>query len=390
MFKDFLTVEALLGMMCVMSVIAGGLPQTAQADEEIRVYLGTYTRAPSTSKGIYLARLNLTTGQLTAPESVAEVKNPTFLAFHPNGKFLYAIGEIADFQGNKSGAVSALAIDAATGRLTLLNQQPSQGVGPCHVCVDATGRNALVANYGGGSLSCLPIGADGRLEPASCSIQHFGSSVNPKRQAGPHVHSINLAPDNRFAFVADLGMDQLFVYRFDAAKGKLAPNDPPSAVMKPGAGPRHFTFHPNKRYAYVINELDSTVTAFQYDMANGTLETLQTLSTLPADWSGENTTAEVQVHPSGRFLYGSNRGHDSIAMFAVDETTGKLTYLGCESTQGKHPRNFGIDPSGRFLVAANMNSNSVVVFRIDPQSGKLQATGSTIELPMPSCVKFMK
>jgi 6-phosphogluconolactonase len=390
MLKDFLTVEALLGMMCVMGVFAGGLPQAAQADGEIRVYLGTYTRAPSTSKGIYLARLNLATGQLTAPEPVAEVTNPTFLAFHPNGKFLYAIGEIADFGGQKTGAVSALAIDPQTGRLTLLNQQPSQGVGPCHVSVDATGRNALVANYGGGSVSCLPIGADGRLAPPSCSIQHFGSSVNPKRQAGPHAHSINVAPDNRFAFVADLGMDQLFVYKFDAAKGKLAPNDPPSAVLKPGAGPRHFAFHPNKRFAYVINELDSTVTAFRYDMAQGTLETLQSLSTLPADWSGASTTAEVAVHPSGRFLYGSNRGHDSIAIFAVDENTGKLTFLGCESTQGKHPRNFGIDPSGRFLVAANMQSDNVVVFRIDPQSGKLQATGSTISLPMPSCVKFMK
>jgi len=211
MLKDFLTIEALLGAVCLLGVFAGGLPQTAQADDEIRVYLGTYTRAPSTSKGIYLAQLNLTTGQLSTPEPVAEVKNPTFLAFHPNGKYLYAIGEIADFGGQKTGAVSALAIDRQSGRLALLNEQGSQGAGPCHVSVDATGRNALVANYGGGSVSCLPIGDDGHLAPASCTIQHFGSSVNPKRQAGPHAHSINLAPDNRFAFVADLGMDLLFV-----------------------------------------------------------------------------------------------------------------------------------------------------------------------------------
>jgi 6-phosphogluconolactonase len=384
MLKDLLTFEALLGAMCVMTAFAGGLP----AQDEIRVYLGTYTRTES--KGIYLAKLDLATGRLSTPELVAEVKNPTFLAFHPSHKFLYAIGEIADFEGKKTGAVSALAIDPQSSRLTLLNQQTSQGVGPCHVAVDASGRCALVANYGGGSVSCLPIGADGRLSPATAAIQHHGSSINPKRQAAPHAHSINVDPANRFAFVADLGLDKVLVYRLDPAAGTLVANDPPSVSLKPGAGPRHLAFHSSARYAYVINELDSTVTVFAYDAQRGALKVIQNISTLPADVTVANFPAEVQIHPSGRFLYGSNRGHDSIAMFALDEATGKLTFLGCESTQGKHPRNFGIDPSGRYLLAANMETNNVVVFRIDAQTGKLQPTGSTIELPMPSCVKFLK
>lgn len=389
MSKDFLTLQALLGAAaCAMTVFASGLPQAARAQDELRVYLGTYTRAQS--KGIYLARLDLATGRLSSPSLVAEVQNPSFLAFHPSHKYLYAVGEMPTFEGKKTGAVSALAIDPQTGRLTLLNQQTSQGVGPCHVSVDATGRCALVANYGGGSVACLPIGADGRLSAATSAIQHHGSSINPKRQAAPHAHSINVDPANRFAFAADLGLDKVLVYRLDATAGTLAANDPPSVCVKPGAGPRHFAFHPSARYAYVINELDSTVTAFQYDAGRGALTVFQVISTLPAEFTGVNYPAEVQIHPSGRFLYGSNRGHDSIAMFALDQASGKLTFLGCEPTQGKHPRNFGIDPSGRYLLAANMDSDNVVVFRIDQQTGKLQPTGSSIELSTPTCVKFMK
>jgi 6-phosphogluconolactonase len=388
MIKDLMTFESLLCMAaCMMCVWAGDL-SPAQANDQIRVYLGTYTRAES--KGIYLAQLDLATGKLSQPKLVAEVKNPSFLAFHPTGKYLYAIGEMADFEGQKTGAVSALAIDPQTGGLTLLNQQSSGGAGPCHVSVDATGRCALVANYGGGSVACLPIGPEGRLTPATAFIQHHGSSVNVKRQAGPHAHSINVDPANRFAFVADLGIDKVLVYRLDATAGTLVANDPAGVDLKPGAGPRHFAFHPSTRWAYVINELDSTVTAFQYDAGRGTLTTQQNISTLPAGCTEPNFPAEVQIHPSGRFLYGSNRGHNSIAMFALDQESGKLTFLGCESTQGKHPRNFGIDPSGRYLVAANMETNNIVVFRIDPQTGRLQPTGSTVELSMPTCVKFMK
>jgi 6-phosphogluconolactonase len=246
-----------------------------------------------------------------------------------------------------------------------------------------------VANYGGGSVACLPIGEDGRLGDATAFIQHKGSSVNPQRQREPHAHSINLDAANRFAFVADLGLDKVLVYRFDPSAGTLEPNDPPAAVIASGSGPRHFAFHPSGRFAYVINELNSTVTAFAYDAERGTLQTLQTVTTLPEGFDGKSFPAEVQVHPSGKFLYGSNRGHDSIACFAIDAATGRLTPIGHEPTQGKNPRNFGIDPTGAYLLAANQDGDNVVAFRIDPATGKLSPTGQSIRVPMPVCVKFM-
>jgi 6-phosphogluconolactonase len=255
--------------------------------------------------------------------------------------------------------------------------------------VDKEGKNVLVANYGGGSVAALPIQADGRLREASSFIQHKGSSVNPKRQEGPHAHSINLDTANRFACAADLGLDQVLVYQFDATKGTLTPHTPPFAAVAPGAGPRHFAFHPSGRYAYVINEMNSTVTAFTYDAQQGTLKELHTLSTLPAGFKGNNSTAEVQVHPSGKFLYGSNRGHDSIAIFTIDQDTGRLTAAGHELTQGRTPRNFGIDPTGSYLLAANQATDTIVVFRIDPQTGNLKATGQTVSMPTPVCVKFV-
>jgi 6-phosphogluconolactonase len=299
------------------------------------------------------------------------------------------VGEVNTFAGKKSGAVSAFAVERATGRLTPLNQQPSAGAGPCHLVVDRAGKNVLVANYGGGSAAVLPIRADGSLAPSSTSIHHTGSSVNPQRQKEPHAHSINLDPANRHAFVADLGLDKVMVYDFDAARGRIAPNDPPHAAVKPGAGPRHFAFHPSGRWAYVINELDSTVTAFAYDSARGALRETQTLSTLPPDFTGRSYTAEVQAHPSGKFLYGSNRGHDSIAVFAVNERSGKLTFVECVSTRGKTPRNFGLDPSGRWLLAANQGSDTIAVFRINPATGRLQPAGEPVPAPVPVCVKFL-
>jgi 6-phosphogluconolactonase len=258
------------------------------------------------------------------------------------------------------------------------------------VSVDHAGRNVLVANYGGGSVSVLPIGDDGRLGEATAFIQHEGSSVDPRRQTAPHAHSINVDPDNRFAFVADLGLDRVMIYRFDSQQGTLAANDPPWASVAPGAGPRHFAFQPGGRFAYVINELQSTVTAFAYDAARGALQEIQTLPTLPDDFSGSNTTAEIQVHPSGRFLYGSNRGHDSIAVYAIDADSGRLRFVEHESTQGDLPRNFGIDPSGRFLLAANQGSDSVVVFRIDGATGALTPTGQSIEVASPVCVRMVE
>jgi 6-phosphogluconolactonase len=286
--------------------------------------------------------------------------------------------------------VSAFSVDAKSGKLTLINQQPSEGTGPCHLVVDATGSNVLVANYGSGSVACLPIQDDGSLKKASSAIQHEGSGADPRRQQGPHGHSINLDRANRFAFAADLGLDKVFVYKFDAKTGKLTPNDPPAAVVKPASGPRHFAIHPSGKFAYVINEMTLTVTAFAYDGDKGVLTTLQTISTLPEGAEGNNfSTAEVQVHPSGKFLYGSNRGHDTIAIFAIDPETGKLTPVGHESTQGKTPRNFAIDPTGQYLLAENQQSGTIVVFRIDGKTGKLTATGQTLEVPNPVCIKMM-
>jgi 6-phosphogluconolactonase len=358
------------------------------AGKPITVYVGTYTGGES--KGIYRLELNPATGELKQLGATGGVTNPSFLAIHPSQRFLYAVGEVTDFDGGKGGGVSALSIDPKSGELTLLNQQSSIGGGPCHLVVDKLGKNVLAANYGGGSVCVLPIGEDGRLAKASSFVQHKGSSVDPKRQEAPHAHSINLDAANRFAFAADLGLDKVLVYRFDAQQGKLTPNDPPAARVKPGSGPRHFAFHPAGRHAYVINEMSCTVTAFDYNADKGVLEPIQTIATLPRPVERGDSTAEVQVHPSGKFLYGSNRGHNSIAIFAIAPDSGKLTALGHQSTEGKMPRNFGIDPTGSFLLAANQDSGTIVVFRIDPETGKLTPTGHKIDVPKPVCVKFLK
>lgn len=372
-----------LHILGILSVAAAAV--WAAGPSAYWVYFGTYTGGKSTSKGIYVARLDARTGQLSDPELAAEATNPSFVALHPSGRFLYAVGEMG---GQKGGAVSAFAIDAAGGKLTPLNQASSRGSGPCHLNVDKTGRYVLAVNYGSGSTTAIAILDDGRLGESTAFIQHSGSSVNPKRQQGPHAHSVNLSPDNRFAVVADLGLDQLLVYRFDAAKGTLEANEPPYAKVAPGAGPRHFAFHPNGRLAYVINELASTVTAFSWDARRGALSEIQTVSTLPKDFSGENYCAEVVVHPNGRFLYGSNRGHDSIAVFSIDRQ-GKLTPIEHVPTQGKFPRNFAIEPGGAYMLVANQNSNNVVVFRIDSKSGRLTATGREISIGAPVCVRYL-
>lgn len=357
-------------------------------DGTIRVYIGTYTGAAS--KGIYLSRLDPATGSLSPAELAAEVANPSFLAIHPGGKFVYAVNEVSDSDGKKTGAVSAFAVEPQTGKLKLLNHKSSQGAGPCHIVVDRAGKNALVANYGGGSCASLPIGDDGRVGDATSTQQHKGKSVNPARQQEPHAHSINLDAANRFVFVADLGLDQVLVYRFDATKGTLTANDPPAASVAAGAGPRHFSIHPSGKFAYVINELGNTVTAFTYNSERGTLQEIQSITTLPKDFNGTSYTAEVVVHPSGRFLYGSNRGHDSLAVFTIDTNTGKLIAVGHQPTGGKTPRNFAIDPSGTFLLAENMESGTIVVFRIDPKTGELKPTGQKLDVPSPVCVRMVK
>ena len=356
------------------------------------VYFATYTGEKSKSKGIYVSRLDLGSGKVTPPELAAETQNPSFLAVHPKETFLYAANEIRTFEGKEMGSVSGFIVDRQTGRLTPLNAQGSGGRGPVYVTVDKTGRNVLVSNYGGGSVASLPIAPDGKLEPASAFVQHTGSSVHPTRQQAPRAHSINLSPSNRFAYAADLGLDKVLIYRFDAEKGSLTPADPPFATVQPGAGPRHFAFHPQGRFAYVINEINVTLTAFSVDPERGTLTEVQTLSTLPEGQSVQEgfSTAEVQVHPDGRFLYGSNRGHDSISVFAIDEKTGRLTFVQNEPTGGNVPRGFGIDPTGQYLLAANQRSDSVVVFRIDRQTGRLSPTGQRLDVGSPASVKFVR
>lgn len=373
--------RTLIALLCTLAFFASPVPAQDKSPEWLWVYFGTYTGPKS--KGIHVAKLDLKTGKLSAPQLAGEATSPSFVALHPSGKFLYAVSE-----AGRAGIVAAFSVNSETGLLTKLNDQPSNGSGPCHLIVDAAGKNVLVANYGSGSVGVIPIAEDGKLAPPTCKIQHEGSSVNPQRQKGPHAHSINLDKANRFAFVADLGLDKVMVYRFDGAKGTLVANDPPAGVVAPGSGPRHFAFHPDGKHAYVINEMLNTLTAFNYDPEKGTLSEIHTVKTLPADFTGNNSTAEVQVHPSGKLVFGSNRGHNSIAVFAVEDG-GKLKPLGHVSTQGQTPRNFGIDPTGQYLIAANQGTHNVAVFRIDIAAGTLTQVGDAYEVGSPVCVKFL-
>jgi 6-phosphogluconolactonase len=360
---------------------------TKQNSEEVRVYIGTYTGGKS--EGIYVYRL-AASGDLEFISVAKEVDNPSFLAIAPQQDFLYSVSEVGNLAGKPSGGVSAFSIDKTTGELTFLNQQASHGTSPCHLSIDATGQYILVANYGSGSAAVLPVLSGGELGEATDVAQHSGSGADPRRQKGPHAHSIVLDRTNRFAFVPDLGLDKIMIYQLDLTRGKLKPNDEPWAKVNAGSGPRHFTFHPGGGYAYVINELDSTLTAFTYDETNGRLREIQTISALPEDFSDTSHCADVHILPSGRFLYGSNRGHDSIVVCEIDKDTGKLTCVGYESTQGKSPRGFAIDPTGNFLLAANQNSDSVVTFRIHQETGELTPTGHITEVSMPVCLKMIQ
>ena len=362
----------------------------AQAGGKYLAYVGTYTEEGSKSKGIYAYRFDEDSGQITSLGLAAETTNPSFVALHPNGRFLYAVNEVQNYKGANSGGVSAFSIDRSTGKLKFLNEVRSRGADPCYIMVDKAGKHVLVANYTGGSIAVFPVLADGKLGEASELVQHAGHGKDPKRQEGPHAHSIDLSPDNRFAFVDDLGLDELKVYKYDSARGSLTPNTPAFAKLDPGAGPRHFVLHPSGKFAYVVAEMGCTVTAFSVDLKQGTLHRLQTVSTLPKDFKGENDDAEIHIHPSGRFLYASNRGHDSIAVFAVDSQKGTLTEIEDVPTQGKIPRSFEIDPTGNFLFAENQKSDDIVVFRIDGNSGKLTATGQKLDVGSPVDVKFLK
>ncbi|MDQ3700995.1 MAG: lactonase family protein [Chloroflexota bacterium] len=353
------------------------------------LYVGTYT-GPGRAEGIGVFRIDAATGGLTHLHTIAGVDNPSFLALHPRGTVLYAVNETPAADGPPAPGVSALAIDPASGRVTLLNRQPSHGTSPCYVSLDAAGRFAFVANYGNGILAVYPVEADGSLGAATDVVQHAGSGPHPRRQLGPHAHSVRMDPAGQFVLACDLGMDRVLVYRLDAAAGRLIPHDPPAVATPPGSGPRHLAFHPGGSYLYVNNEIDSSVTAFAYGASQGTLNALQTLSTLPDGFSGANSTAQVAVHPSGKTVYVSNRGHDSIAVFGVEAATGRLTSQGQVPTQGQTPRNFNIDPRGTFLYVANQNSDSIVVFRIDAASGGLTPTGQVTQTPAPVCLVFRR
>ena len=354
---------------------------------EFLVYFGTYTGPKS--KGIYVSKFETATGKLTGPELAAETKNPSFLAVHPNRHFLYAVGEIDNFEGKRTGAVSAFSIETKTGQLKLLNQQPSGGLGPCHLVLDSTGACVLTANYGSGSIALLPVHKDGTLSEPASTIQHSGASAHPQRQAGPHAHFITTDAGSRHALVCDLGLDQVLIYRLEGNPAKLVPNDPPSASVAPGAGPRHLALAPDGKVAYVINEMGSSITAFAYDGPRGALTVLQTVSTLPEKLAGNNSCAEIAVHPSGKFVFGSNRGHDSIAVFAVDDQSGKLKFVEHQATQGRTPRHFAIDPTGQWVLAENQESDSVVVFSVDEKTGRLKPAGQTLEVPAPVCAVFV-
>ncbi len=375
-----------LGVLLAGLLTAGRAP--AAGAKEYWVYFGTYT-GPN-SQGIYVSRMDAS-GKLTAPELVATSTNPTFLATDPQHSFLYAANEIGNFNGQHAGAITAYAVDAATGKLTELNQQSSGGDGPCHVSVDATGKTVMVANYNGGSVAALPVHPDGSLGPAATFIQDHGSSIHLPNQAGPHGHCILADPSNHFVLVCDLGLDKVLIYKLNADKALLTPNDPPFAPLKPGAGPRHLAFHPNGKFVYVIDELDCTLTAFRYDAAHGALTEIENVSTLPSDESikPNYSCAEVVVHPSGKFLYASNRGHNTIALFRINSRTGFLTLLGHTPSDGEKPRNFNIDPSGNFLLIANQDSDNVVAFSINSRTGQLTPTGQQLQIGSPVAIVFV-
>ena len=370
----------------ILAFSPASLPQ--KSDSYYLVYVGTYT-TKQTSKGIYAYNFNATTGQLSSIGLAAESTDPSFVAVHPNGKFLYAVNEVGDFNGMKSGAVSAFAIDPKSGALKLLNQVSTHGAGPCFVSLDKTGRFVLVANYDGGSVATFAIQEDGSLSLVKGFVQHSGSGVDKERQEGPHAHWIGVSPDNRFALAADLGLDDVLVYKLDDVRGGLTPNTPPFAEVKPGSGPRHLVFHPTGKFAYLVSEMSSTVTAFAYSAQKGSLSALQTLPMLPKDYSGVREAAEIAVHPSGKFLYASNRGTaNSIVAYKIDAVKGTLTAAGTFSTKGMIPRNFAIDPTGQFLLAANEDSGNIVIFRIDATTGALTPTDQVEQVPAPVCITF--
>jgi 6-phosphogluconolactonase len=344
-------------------------------------FIGTYTRLGS--EGIYTLRLNGETGELTQVSVATGLENPSFVALDPSGEHLYAVSETSAFNG--SGGITAFSVNRSTGELTQINQQSTGGPGPCHLMIDSTDSMVIVTNYSGGSVSAHPIASDGSVGERTEFIQHVGSSINKNRQETAHAHSVNIDKTNRYAFVCDLGKDQVLTYAMDVANAKLSLSSVVDEVA--GEGPRHFTFHPTNQQVYVLNELGCTITL--YDLGDdGSLTPVETVPTLPSGWDGENTTADIHTSPDGAFVYASNRGHDSLVIYSIDQSTGKMTFVGHEPSQGNTPRNFAITPDGKFLLAENQDSDSIVSFKREA-GGTLTPTGSTIKVPAPVCLQFL-
>jgi 6-phosphogluconolactonase len=385
----FVSLALILGT-AIRAEVAGYNPA-----KDTLVYVGTYTSGRSTSKGIHVLRLQTQNEdvaqniQLVPLGLAAEAPDPAFLDLDLKRRRLFAAHEMNSFEGQRTGAISSYAIDPATGKLNLVNRKASMGTGPCHLVLDKEGRNVLVANYSGGTVVVLPVGEDGKLGDASAVIQHSGKSVNPQRQEAPHPHQVALDPANRFAYVPDLGIDKVMIYRFDAKAGSLAPAEKPFVAMKPGAGPRHMSFRPDGKFAYVLNELNSTVTALACDPATGALTEIETVSSLPPHFDGRNSGAEIAVLPNGRFLFVSNRGHNSLVLFAIDREKGTLTYVEEQGTGGKTPRHFGVQPNAKHLAIGNQDSNQVLICRIDPENGRLKPSGVFTDVPAPVCMVFL-
>ena len=361
-------------------------PALAQEDRTVThwVYFGTG------ANHIYASSFDAETGALGMPREAAEIGRPGFLAVHPQGEILYAVGREGGAGGPPKGIAAAFAIDRATGGLRELNRSGTAGRGASHVAVNAAATGLAAVNYGDGNTVSLSIQPDGRVGELVSDLQHSGSSVHPQRQGEPHPHSANFTPDGRQVIVPDLGTDELVAYAFDTETARLQRRSDPQVKMPPGSGPRHMTFHRNGRWAYVINELASTVAFLEYDSSAGSLRTVQIISTLPEGYDGpQNTTAEVLVHPNGLFLYGSNRGSNTIAAFAIDPSSGRLSAVERVSTGGDWPRNFKLSPAGRFLLVANQRSDDVRVFLVDPETGRIDPTGTSVSLPSPMCVRFV-
>lgn len=381
MIVDFITVV----FISLISIVFTGV-DTSQNKEFL--YVGTYNEKDT--PGIFVFEFDRQTGKLDLIQEVGGMRSPSYLEINPNGRFLYSVNRSSVLDEKKWGSVSAYQINQESGKLVHLNDQPSFGSESCHISIDSKGRLVFVSNYSTGNLTLFPINQNGSLDVISDAVEHFGSSINQQRQKKPHVHQSILSNDDAFLFVSDLGIDKVKVYSIDYKEKKLTAQSNSDGIVNQGSGPRHFAMHGNSKFAYVINELSSTVTFFNYDEISGKLTPIQTISTVPQDYDGTNYCADIHIHPSGKFLYGSNRGHNSLAIFEIDQDSGKLSIVGYQSTYGEWPRNFLIDPKGEYIFVANQNSSNIVLYTVDSNTGHLKKIGSDVNVPKPVCLKILE